>query len=200
MIKNQINQVDFCFNSAWQLTSLCPESTSSRARSFTPSLMSSNRSLTSSGGLCWRSENTSWTIGTATSVGIFIQMCYIYDREHCAVENIPPGREQWRGENQMTLVGNRLVNGDRRASLQLKRWCLFLAGGSLPSLEAMALIWPSCLFLQALNKLRARGSASLSTQTRVNDKDMIAIRVRCLNMGVLHLAPFVGHFTAHHIP
>lgn len=79
---------------------------------------------------------------------VFIQMCHTCEQEHCAVENIIPGREQWWGENQMALVGNRLVNGDRRASLQLKRWCLFLTGGSLPSPEATALIWPSCLILQ----------------------------------------------------
>lgn len=36
------------------LTNLCPDSTSNRASSFTPSLMSSKRSLTSKGGLCWK--------------------------------------------------------------------------------------------------------------------------------------------------
>lgn len=48
------------------LTNLCPDSTSNRASSFTPSLMSSKRSLTSKGGLCWkrtkrRGINKRWT-------------------------------------------------------------------------------------------------------------------------------------------
>lgn len=39
------------------LTSFCPDSTSNKAKSFNPSLMSSNKSLTSSGGLHYKEDN-----------------------------------------------------------------------------------------------------------------------------------------------
>lgn len=49
------------------LTSFCPERTSKRAISITPSLMSSNRSFTSMGGLRWKGEDFRYYKGSPAS-------------------------------------------------------------------------------------------------------------------------------------
>lgn len=93
--------------------------------------MSSNKSLTSSGGLHCREENTQMKV-----VLLFKRMytlkCYWYSSKLPRMKRM-----------QMLFVRNRLVNDDHRASLQLTRWCLFLRSGLVPSSEAMFSLKPN---------------------------------------------------------
>lgn len=173
--------------------------------------MSSNRSLTSSGGLCWRSENTSLTtqmtrdicgICNNIYIYIFLQTCHTWSYGHCEVENIIPGRDQWWEENQMELWETGLLAATAESPLQLKRWCLFLAGGLLPRLEATELIWPSCLIILHWMNSGVRFSIIVYHiyVNKLNRCDSHQIKVAQHTSSFVYLVRFAGHFTASHSP